>query len=173
MKLSDLGRVVFKTASFGYRPKEVDRYIHRLTEGIEEILRENLELKQMVGVREEEIAEMKRGEGPLTDTLAVVQNTIDRMKETAMKEGELVIYQSGIQSEEILRSAEKVVMRLQQEASDLRRQREGTTEEIKMMMQGCERVFYVGKRWEMKNENYTSRYSSDDVSDTFPRLLSE
>ena len=140
MKISDIRRIKFQTTYLGYRPREVECYMNRLSDRVEEILRENRELKKKSEDRDQTIAETKAREGELTDTIAMVQNAIGGMKSSAQKEGELMIYQGGIRAEETVRAAEQVVVRLRGEILNLQRQKEAALAETQTLIQGFGRV---------------------------------
>ncbi len=173
MKTPDIRRLKFGIGYWGYRPREVDAFLSRLVDGMEAVLKENEELKVQMRTRDRTISELQENQVTLTSTLPMVQNALEAMKVLAQKEGEMIICQGGVKAEEMTRASVKQVAQLQAGILDLKRRRDLSMEEIKTMMRGFERVLYETKKWEIKNEDYTGRYPSNDLPDALPRVLSE
>lgn len=136
----DIRQMRFGTQFRGYPPKEVDFFLERLAEEVEEILKENLNLRDKIEEQEEVIFELRKKEGALTHTLVAVQKTIDDMKAAAQKEGELIIRQAELRGEEIAQAATHRVTQLQAEEVSLRRQRDLLIVKIRSLIQSFEKT---------------------------------
>ncbi|WDT78864.1 MAG: DivIVA domain-containing protein [Candidatus Manganitrophus sp.] len=128
----------------GYAPGEVDAFLENLASEIEEILKENADLRERIDDQGQTIAELKKTEGALTNTLLMAQKAIEEMKRTAQKEGDLIIRQAELRAEEITRSAMKEVSQVQGEILNLKRQRDFFVEKIRSLMQNLEKTM----QWE-------------------------
>lgn len=140
----DIRQMTFSTGFRGYAPNEVDAFLENLATEIEEVFKENADLRERIEDQVKAIAELKRTEGALTNTLLMAQKAIEEMKRTAQKEGDLIIRQAEMRAEEITRSAMKEVGQVQGEILNLRRQRDFFVEKIRSLMQNLEKTL----QWE-------------------------
>lgn len=140
----DIRQMTFSSGFRGYAPGEVDAFLENLASEIEEILKENADLRERIDDQGQTIAELKKTEGALTNTLLMAQKAIEEMKRTAQKEGDLIIRQAELRAEEITRSAMKEVSQVQGEILNLRRQRDFFIEKIRSLMQNLEKTM----QWE-------------------------
>lgn len=140
----DIRQMTFSSGFRGYAPNEVDAFLENLASEIEEILKENVDLRERIEDQGQTITELKKTEGALTNTLLMAQKAIEEMKRTAQKEGDLIIRQAELRAEEITRSAMKEVSQVQGEILNLRRQRDFFVEKIRSLMQNLEKTM----QWE-------------------------
>ncbi|MDC4224906.1 MAG: DivIVA domain-containing protein [Candidatus Manganitrophus sp.] len=140
----DIRQMTFSTGFRGYAPNEVDSFLEELATEIEAVLKENADLRERIDDQGKTIAELKKTEGALTNTLLMAQKAIEEMKRTAQKEGDLIIRQAELRAEEITRSAMKEVSQVQGEILNLRRQRDFFVEKIRSLMQNLEKTL----QWE-------------------------
>ena len=140
----DIRQMSFPVGFRGYAPNEVDAFLEILASEIEEILKESADLRERVKDQEQTIAELKKTEGALTNTLLMAQKAIEEMKRNAQKEGDLIIRQAELRAEEITRSAIKETTQLQGDILNLRRQRDFFVEKIRSLMQNLEKTL----QWE-------------------------
>lgn len=140
----DIRQMRFPKAFRGYPPLEVDAFLETLAEEVEEVLRENADLRERLEAQTQTITELKKAEGALTETLIMAQKAIESMKATAEKEGELIIRQAEIRAEEMTQGAVRQVTQLQGELFNLRKQRDLFIEKMKSMVQGFEKTL----QWE-------------------------
>jgi cell division initiation protein len=140
----DIRQMTFSVGFRGYAPNEVDAFLENLATEIEEILKENVDLRERIEDQDKVIAELKKTEGALTNTLLMAQKAIEEMKRTAQKEGDLIIRQAELRAEEMTRSAMKEVSQVQGEILNLRRQRDFFVEKIRSLMQNLEKTL----QWE-------------------------
>lgn len=140
----DIRQKSFPVGFRGYAPGEVDLFLEEVATEIEAVLKENVDLRERMEDQGRAIAELKKTEGALTNTLLMAQKAIEEMKRTAQKEGELIIRQAELRAEEITRSAMKEVSQVQGEILNLRRQRDFFVEKIRSLMQNLEKTM----QWE-------------------------
>lgn len=153
----DIRQINFPKGFRGYPPREVDAFLETLAEEVEEVLRENVTLRERLEAQTQTISELKRAEGALTDTLIMAQKAIENMKATAQKEGELIIRQAEIRAEEVTQGAVRQVTQLQGELFNLRKQRDLFVEKLRSLVQGFEKTL----QWE-------SEKISEEEKETHP-----
>jgi cell division initiation protein len=140
----DIRQMTFSVGFRGYAPSEVDAFLENVATEIEAVLKENADLRERIEDQGLAIAELKKTEGALTNTLLMAQKAIEEMKRTAQKEGDLIIRQAEMRAEEMTRSAMKEVSQVQGEILHLRRQRDFFVEKIRSLMQNLEKTL----QWE-------------------------
>lgn len=79
----------FKRATIrGYKEDEVDEFLDRVVADYEKILRENEKLKEQANLNEKEIAQFRKLEKNMQDTLMVAQRTAEEVISSANKNAE-------------------------------------------------------------------------------------
>ena len=82
----DIHNREFKRATIrGYKEDEVDEFLDRIVADYEKILRENEKLKEQASLNEKEIAQFRKLEKNLQDTLMVAQSTAEEVISSAKK----------------------------------------------------------------------------------------
>ncbi|NKE70410.1 DivIVA domain-containing protein [Candidatus Manganitrophus noduliformans] len=152
----DIRQMTFSTGFRGYAQNEIDAFLENLASEIEEILKENADLRERIEDQGQTIAELKKTEGALTNTLLMAQKAIEEMKRSAQKEGDLIIRQAELRAEEITRSAMKEVSQVQGEILNLKRQRDFFVEKIRSLMQNLEKTI----QWEDEKANQREEEAS-------------
>lgn len=106
--------------SGGYDREEVDTFLRMVSEDYEAALRELREVREQVGHLEHRVQELVANEKLLQETLTTAQHLSEDLKQTAMKEAEMMISEAEIQGEKVLDAAHRRAARL---AEDLREMR--------------------------------------------------
>jgi cell division initiation protein len=149
----EIRQMTFQKVFRGYPPFEVDSFLESLADEVEQILHENVASKEKLEEQDQKILELKKTEGALTDTLLTAQKAIEGIRNSAHKEGELIVRQAEIQAEEITGEALKHVTHLQGELMSLRRQKGLLIENIGSLIHGLERTL----SWENAKEEEVVR----------------
>lgn len=150
MKLTplDIRQAVFRSGFRGYDREAVDLFLETLAQHFEALVKENMTYREKLTGLESSLEELKKKEAALVNTLVSAQKTIDEMKETAQKEGKLIIKEAELRAEELTRDASMELSRLGREITDLKRQRDIFIDKLRAYIQGFERVLL----WEEKEE---------------------
>ena len=140
----DIRQVIFRISFKGYDPREVHSFLISVAEELETMIKDNAMMKMKIEEQEQTLAELKRKESAVTDTLVAAQKAMEELRLSSQKEGELVIREAESRSEEITRSAVRQVTQLQGELVNLRRQRDLFVEKAKALVQSFEKVLEWG-----------------------------
>jgi len=84
----DIHNREFKKGFRGYNEAEVDSFLDKVTADYEALFRENEKLKEQTNSNEKEIAQFRKMEKSLQDTLVVAQRTADELISAAKKNAE-------------------------------------------------------------------------------------
>ncbi len=126
MKISplDIQQQQFKGKMFGgLDSDDVDSFLQQVAEQVEELVRENTDLKEQNRRMTAEADELKQREADLRQTMLAAQRVMEEMKANADKEARLVISEAEMKAEKIVAEAEKSLVQLNNQIQDLRREK--------------------------------------------------
>lgn len=116
----DIQKKEFQNGFRGYRPEEVDEYLDLIAESLEEVLQENVLLRDRMKDLEGRIDEYRRMEKNLEKTLLTAQELSDQMKTSAEKEIELKREQARMEAERIIEQAARQAESMEKDIQSLR-----------------------------------------------------
>ncbi len=120
----DIQQQQFKGKLFGGLDQgEVDAFLQTVSLEMENLGRENLELKEQLRKNAEVVAEMTAREVQLRETLITAQKITEEMKANAEKEANLIISEAELKGEKILADAEQKLAQLNSQIQELRREK--------------------------------------------------
>lgn len=106
----DIQSKEFKKALIrGYRTKEVDIYLDSVNDNYEKLYKENIELKDKIGILTDQIRQYNNLEETLKSTLVMAQSTADDVTSSARKKAELIIEDAEMQSKNRIADAREQV----------------------------------------------------------------
>jgi cell division initiation protein len=107
----------------GLDPEDVDAFLQTIAQEMENLVRENSELKEQQRRATQELEEMARQEGQLRETMLAAQKITEEMKNNAQKEATLIISEAELKAERIVADAEKSLSQLNGQIQELKRQK--------------------------------------------------
>ncbi len=120
----DIQQQQFKGKVFGgLNPEEVDTFLQLVAREMEDILRENGELKEQIRKAAANEEEMAQREKELRETLLAAQRVIEEMKSNAQKEADLILAEAEIKADRLLADGENRLIQLNNEIQELQRQK--------------------------------------------------
>jgi len=120
----DIQQQQFKGKMFGgLDAEEVDAYLQAVSGEMEELIRENNDLKERLGRHASQLAEMEAREVQLRETVLAAQRITEEMKANAQKEAHLLISEAELKGERIVAEAERKLMDLNNQIQELRREK--------------------------------------------------
>jgi cell division initiation protein len=126
MKISpmDIQQQQFKGKMFGGLDSEdVDAFLQSVAAEMEELLRENDELKERLNRNATAMAEMEARESQLRETMLAAQRITEEMKANAQKEAQLLISEAELKGERIIADAEHKLVALGSQIQELKREK--------------------------------------------------
>ncbi|MDD3579635.1 MAG: DivIVA domain-containing protein [Desulfobacca sp.] len=118
---ADIRQQQFRVAFRGFNIKEVDLFLDQVAEALGLLMQENETLRGEVQRRQAELAEFKKREQLLKDTLINAQQIIETMKLNAQKEAEIIINEAELKAEKILRDSYQRQARIKNEIEELKK----------------------------------------------------
>jgi cell division initiation protein len=125
MKLTPLDIIQhqFKTGFRGFDVREVDAFLSDVADAFQLALNENEKLKGDIERLNGDIKEYADREETFKIALLNSQSVMEQMKENAQKSAELIIADAEVKAEKIISRANGRMIQLQEEISELKRQR--------------------------------------------------
>ena len=154
MKLTplEIQQMVFQVRLRGYDKEEVNRFLEEVAQTLETANRENASLREKVSFMEQQLADMKRNEATLSNTLLSAQSLADDVKRAAQREAELAMKEAELKASELLREARVELAETQRDISELRKQRLLMIERLRATIRTFERMLEVEEEEEDSSE---------------------
>ncbi len=144
----DIQQKQFSTKFRGFDMEEVDSFLELIREEMEELLRENANLREEARRFEKQLKEYKNLETTLKDTLVSSQQMVEEYKNNAKKEADLIIKEAELRAEEIVREAQNKVIKIHEDITDLKGIRRHFKEEMKRLIESHLRMMEFDKERE-------------------------
>lgn len=126
MKISpmDIQQQQFKGKMLGgLDPEDVDAFLQSVAGEMEELIRENNDLKERLNRNATVIAEMESREAQLRETMLAAQRITEEMKANSQKEAHLLISEAELKGERIIADAENKLIQLNNQIQELKREK--------------------------------------------------
>ncbi len=127
----DINKKEFRRAMRGYHEDEVDKFLDQLARDYEQCLRKNLDLEEALQQKEAQIKQYRNLEETLNSTLVMAQKTAEEVKQNAAREAQLLLRETRVQAEEIIRQATAQKEALEFEQAELRQSLAGFKTQLK------------------------------------------
>jgi cell division initiation protein len=119
----DIRQKRFEVSMRGYAKKEVEGFLELTAAEFEEVVRENISLKEEVKRTQARLEHHLEREKTLQETMVTAQRISEDVKAQARKEAELLIAEAELQSDKIIAGANNRLVDLVKEISEIKRQK--------------------------------------------------
>ena len=132
----DIQQKQFASKFRGFDMEEVDSFLELIREEMEELLRDNANLREEARRFEKQLKEYKNIETTLRDTLVKTQEIVEEYRTTAKRDAELVRKEAELEAEKILQNAQGRVIKIHEDITDLKGIRRHFKEEVRRLIEG-------------------------------------
>jgi len=139
----DIQQMVFKVSFRGYDKEDVNRFLEELAQTVELLNRDHAVQQEKIIYLEQQLAELKRTEATLSNTLLSAQSLAEDVKRNAQREADLVIKEAEVKAGELIRQARVALTDTQRDLSSLQKQRLLMIERLRASLRMFERLFEV------------------------------
>jgi len=139
----DIQQMVFKVTFRGYDKEEVNRFLEELAQTVESLNRDHAVQQEKIMFLEQQLAELKRTEATLSNTLLSAQSLADDVKQNAQREADLLIKEAELKAGELIRQARVELTDTQRDLSSLQKQRLLMVERLRASLRTFERMLEV------------------------------
>lgn len=112
----------FSKSLRGYDTKEVDEFMDEINSDYEKIYKENIELKDKIGILMDQIKQYDTLEDTLKSTLVIAQSTADDVTITAKKKADLIVEEAEFKAAEIVNRGKMEVKSISAEYEELKKE---------------------------------------------------
>jgi len=160
----DIQQMVFKVGFRGYHKEEVNRFLEELAETVESLNRENAVQREKIIMLEQQLAELKRTEATLSNTLVSAQSLAEDVKRSAQREAELMIKEAELKAGEMMRQARIELTDTQRDLTALQKQRLLMVERLRATLRTFERMLEVEEQEAFHDGTTTSEHKLEGES---------
>ncbi len=100
----DILQKQFAAGRRGYDADEVRAFLDEVRESLEEVLRENQSLRDLLLAREKEIATLRENELGIKDTLLLARQLAADVRRAAHKEADVIVGEARLEAEKVIAS---------------------------------------------------------------------
>ncbi len=118
----DIQNKEFERAFRGYEIEDVDDFLDQVAKDLEELIRENSELKEQVLHLQEKNKNYQKLEGTMHNAIVVAQETAEEVKQNARRESDLIKREAEREAKQILEDARYRSSRIMSEQEELFKQ---------------------------------------------------
>ncbi|RKH11858.1 DivIVA domain-containing protein [Corallococcus sp. CA053C] len=119
----DIRQKRFETAMRGYARPEVSAYLELIAGEFEEVVKENIALKEELKRTQHKLEQHQERERTLQETMVTAQRISEDLKDAAKKEAEIIIADAEHQAEKIVHGAHQRLVQVVEDINELKRQR--------------------------------------------------
>ena len=144
----DIVKKEFTPSRRGVDGEEVREFLDDVRETLDDILKENQRLRELIVRRDEEILELRGEELSVKDTLVLARRLTEDLERKARRESDLIIGEARLESQQILMSAADERRVLQQELAQLRATKTRMLVDIEAVLEAHRRLLLEFTRQE-------------------------
>ena len=141
----------------GFDDEEVYAFLELIREEIEDLLRENAQLKENAIRLENQVKEYKDMETTLRETLVTAQQMVEEYKSNARKEAELIVKEAELRSDALVKEAQEKVIKIHEDIVDLKGIRRHFKEELRRLIEGHLKMIEYDKEREEEGQGMTEQ----------------
>lgn len=130
----------FTAGRRGYDPEEVKTFLEEIRESMEELLKENQRLRELVARREREIEELRGNESDIKDTLLLAKRLAEDLGRNSRREADVIVGEARLEAERILMAAADERRDVQEEVIALRTSRARLIAEVRAVIEAHARL---------------------------------
>jgi cell division initiation protein len=131
----DIQQKQFPMKFRGFDVEEVYAFLEVIREEMEELLRENANLKEKVQRSENQVKEYKDMETTLRETLMTAQQMVEDYKINARKEAELLIKEAELRADSMIQESHEKVIKIHEDITDMKGIRRHFKEELRRLIE--------------------------------------
>jgi len=141
----DIQQKQFPMKLRGFDVEEVYAFLEVIREEMEDLLRENANLKESIQRLDNQMKEYRDMETTLRETLLTAQQMVEDYKINARKEAELVVKEAELRADSLLKEAQEKVIKIHEDIVDLKGIRRHFKEEVKRLVESHLRMLEFDK----------------------------
>lgn len=130
----DVAQRQFKTSLRGLHPREVEEFLHEVSQAMTALVQENNELRADLNVRQKLLDSLQGRENDVKEALVTAQQAVEQVRSGADKEARLKLDAAEVRANQVVADAESRLGALNAQVGELARQRARFIEELRGMI---------------------------------------
>ena len=131
----DIQQKQFKMKLRGFDVEEVYGFLEIVREEMEDLLRENANLRENIQRSENQVREYRDMETTLRETLMTAQQMVEDYKINSRKEAELLVREAESKADSLIKEAHEKVIKIHEDITDMKGIRRHFKEELKRLIE--------------------------------------
>ncbi|WP_438316946.1 DivIVA domain-containing protein [Sporosarcina sp. FA9] len=127
----EFGRSMFR----GYNEDDVNEFLEQVLKDYENVLEENKQLKESLGLTKEQIVHFNSIEATLHSSILIAQEAAEDVRRNSMKESELIVKEAEKNADRIVNEALSRAREISVEVDDLKKQSKVFRSRFKMLIE--------------------------------------
>ena len=123
MEIDEIEEKRFRKRLMGFDPGDVEPFVRDLTDELGRLKEENENLKRDIQTLDAALKEHRDREKTIRAVLISAQKSAEQIKANAEREAKLIVSEAEVKAEGILKEANNRIIRMEQEISEMRRNR--------------------------------------------------
>jgi cell division initiation protein len=119
----------------GLDPAEVDKFLELVASEMEDLIKDNVRLKEGLAKKDQDIQRLQQGDDELKKALVAIQHIRDDWVGRAEKQAEQLLMESEHKAKQMLQDAEKKLEAIQHDVQELTRQRHQLMAQIRQVLE--------------------------------------
>ena len=170
----DIKKQEFQTKLRGFEKTEVISFLEMVSLEMEELVRENLELKEKLQRASDKLASYTKIESALQNTLIATQESAEQMKVTAEGKAELIVREANAQSAKIIDDAYNKLSEFRREHISLKNQRAAFLVNFRSLLESQLKLLeLIEKQADEKNKVLTIKKKAEMTDSDVDRVVED
>ena len=119
----DIRQKQFRSSFRGHDRREVEAFLDIIASEFEEIIKENIALKDEVKRKQQKLDDFRERERTLQETMVTAQRISEDVKAAAKKEAEIIMSEAELQAEKVVQNAHQRLVQIIDDINEMKRQR--------------------------------------------------
>ncbi len=156
----DIRQKRFETALRGFERREVEAFLELAAGEFEEIVKENIALKEELKRTVLKVEQHQQRERTLQETMVTAQRISEDLKAAAKKEAEIILADAEHQAEKIVQNAHVKLVQVVEDINELKRQRVQFESQVRSVIDAHHKLIesfhqatFADKDWERVEDN--------------------
>jgi len=150
----DIRQKRFDTALRGFSCREVEAYLELIAGEFEEVVKENIALKEEVKRTQLKVEQHQERERTLQETMVTAQRISEDLKDAAKKEAEIIIADAEHQAEKIVHGAHQRLVQVVEDINELKRQRTQFESQVRSVLDAHQKLLETFKAPTFADRDY-------------------
>ena len=151
----DIQQKKFPVTFRGFNKEEVVSFLGDIRDGVEEISRENLSLREELSKTNRELEDYKNVESSLRNMLIATQQMVEEYKGNIQKEAEIIKKEAELKANNMLETAHQKVIKMHEDISELKRLRGHFLGEVRRLIENHFRMLVFYEDTAAENNTYS------------------